>query len=128
MYGKQDTTRCLAAQAHPKGRMSILSLPRSVYDAVRTHCEEAYPRECCGALLGQHVKEGWQIAAGARATNARTSSARNRYEIAPAELPLIVREARGKGLDIAGFYHSHPDDPAQWPATDLAEVHWLGCS
>jgi proteasome lid subunit RPN8/RPN11 len=31
-------------------------------------------------------------------------------------------------LSIAGFYHSHPDHPAQWSQTDLAEAHWLGCS
>jgi proteasome lid subunit RPN8/RPN11 len=40
----------------------------------------------------------------------------------------IAREARNRGLEIAGFYHSHPDHPAQWSATDLAEAHWLGCS
>jgi proteasome lid subunit RPN8/RPN11 len=39
----------------------------------------------------------------------------------------IEREARRQGIDIAGFYHSHPDHPAQWSATDLAEAHWLGC-
>jgi proteasome lid subunit RPN8/RPN11 len=32
------------------------------------------------------------------------------------------------GLDIVGFYHSHPDHPARWSATDLAEAHWTGCS
>ena len=74
------------------------------------------------------MKEGWRIAAVVRATSARSIFARNRYEIALDELALIVREARLKGLDIAGFYHSHPDHPAQWPATDLAEAHWLGCS
>ena len=31
-------------------------------------------------------------------------------------------------MSIAGFYHSHPDHPAQWSQTDLAEAHWLGCS
>jgi proteasome lid subunit RPN8/RPN11 len=31
-------------------------------------------------------------------------------------------------LDIGGFYHSHPDHPAQWSQTDFAEAHWLGCS
>jgi len=40
----------------------------------------------------------------------------------------IQREARRDGLDIAGFYHSHPDHPAQWSTTDFAEAHWLGCS
>jgi len=63
-----------------------------------------------------------------RAGNTRTDSARNRYQIAPIELVRIQRSARGKGLEIAGFYHSHPDHPAQWSATDFAEAHWLGCS
>jgi proteasome lid subunit RPN8/RPN11 len=43
-------------------------------------------------------------------------------------LVRIKREARRRGLEIAGFYHSHPDHPAQWSATDFAEAHWLGCS
>jgi proteasome lid subunit RPN8/RPN11 len=25
-------------------------------------------------------------------------------------------------------YHSHPDHPARWSPTDLAEAHWFGCS
>jgi proteasome lid subunit RPN8/RPN11 len=63
-----------------------------------------------------------------RAGNTRTDSAHNRYSIAPVELVGIEREARRQGLEIAGFYHSHPDHPAQWSSTDLAEAHWLGCS
>jgi proteasome lid subunit RPN8/RPN11 len=63
-----------------------------------------------------------------RAGNTRTDSAHNRYHIAPVELVKIQREARTKGLEIAGFYHSHPDHPAQWSQTDFAEAHWLGCS
>jgi proteasome lid subunit RPN8/RPN11 len=63
-----------------------------------------------------------------KAGNTRTDSAHNRYQIAPAELVKIEREARQQGLSIAGFYHSHPDHPAQWSQTDFAEAHWLGCS
>jgi proteasome lid subunit RPN8/RPN11 len=44
------------------------------------------------------------------------------------ELVKIEREARRQGLGIAGFYHSHPDHPAHWSATDLEEAHWLGCA
>jgi len=40
----------------------------------------------------------------------------------------IQREGRERGEDIVGFYHSHPDHPAQWSSTDLAEAHWFGCS
>lgn len=108
--------------------MSVLRLTRAVYDALRVHGEETYPHECCGALIGKSTPEGWQVEASVRAGNTRTDSAHNRYHIAPVELVKIEREARGQGLSIAGFYHSHPDHPAHWSPTDLAEAHWLGCS
>jgi len=108
--------------------MSVLRVTRAVYDSIRTHGEETYPSECCGALLGSPLAEGWQVVASVRAGNTRTDSAHNRYNIAPGELVRIERQARGQGLEIAGFYHSHPDHPAQWSATDFAEAHWLGCS
>ncbi|MGA8727323.1 MAG: M67 family metallopeptidase [Terracidiphilus sp.] len=108
--------------------MSTLRLPRAAYDTMRAHGEETYPHECCGALLGRLGTEGWVVTAALRAGNTRTDSAHNRYQIAPIELVKIEREARSRGLEIAGFYHSHPDHPAQWSVTDFAEAHWLGCS
>ena len=106
----------------------MLQLPRDVYDQIRAHGEETYPHECCGALLGKLVDGNWSIVKMLRAGNARTDSAHNRYQIAPAELIQFEREARTLGLDIAGFYHSHPDHPARWSKTDFEEAHWLGCS
>jgi proteasome lid subunit RPN8/RPN11 len=108
--------------------MSVLRIPQAVYENLRSHGEETYPHECCGALLGRSCPAGWQIVEAMRAGNTRTDSAHNRYHIAPVELVKIQREARTKGLEIAGFYHSHPDHPAQWSQTDFAEAHWLGCS
>ena len=99
-----------------------------MYEAIRAHGEETYPHECCGALLGTHDKEGWRVVDSIKAGNTRTDSAHNRYNIAPIELVRIQRSAREKGLEIAGFYHSHPDHPAQWSQTDFTEAHWLGCS
>ena len=103
-------------------------MTRAVYDSIRAHGEETYPHECCGALLGRPAAGSWSIEEAVRAGNTRTDSAHNRYQIAPAELVRIEREARARGLSIGGFYHSHPDHPAQWSATDFAEAHWLGCS
>jgi len=108
--------------------VGVLHLTRAVYQAIRTHGEETYPNECCGALLGRPSAEGWRIAESVRAGNTRIDSAHNRYQIAPIELVKIEREARAKGFEIAGFYHSHPDHPARWSATDFAEAHWLGCA
>ena len=108
--------------------MTFLSLTKSEYEKIRAHGEETYPHECCGALLGQSTPEGWRVTESIRAGNTRTDSAHNRYQIAPIELVRIQRSAREKGLEIAGFYHSHPDHPAQWSPTDFAEAHWLACS
>jgi proteasome lid subunit RPN8/RPN11 len=63
-----------------------------------------------------------------RCGNQRSDSPHNRYEVDPRELVRIQREARERAQDIVGFYHSHPDHPAHWSQTDLAEAHWTGCS
>lgn len=108
--------------------MSTLHFSRAIYDAIRAHGEQTYPHECCGVLLGEMVDGNWKVTAAVRAGNTRTDSAHNRYQIAPGELVKIQREAMRDGLDIAGFYHSHPDHPAQWSTTDFAEAHWIGCA
>jgi proteasome lid subunit RPN8/RPN11 len=107
--------------------VSVLRIPRATYEDLRRHGEDTYPHECCGALLGRAAAEGWLIESAVPAGNTRTDSAHNRYQIAPVELVRIEREARRLGLEIAGFYHSHPDHPAQWSPTDFDEAHWLGC-
>jgi proteasome lid subunit RPN8/RPN11 len=107
----------------------MLKLNRADYDAIRRHGEETYPHECCGVLLGQFHEDGARVVTStARCGNTRTDSPQNRYNIDPRELVRIQREGREQGEDIVGFYHSHPDHPAQWSATDLAEAHWIGCS
>ena len=106
----------------------MLKLSHADYEALRAHGEQTYPHECCGVLLGNSGPEGNHIRQIVRAGNTRTDSAHNRYNIAPEELIRVQRQARGLGLDIVGFYHSHPDHPAQWSQTDFAEAHWVGCS
>ncbi|HEX3661320.1 MAG TPA: M67 family metallopeptidase [Acidobacteriaceae bacterium] len=110
----------------------MLRISQQVYDEIRRHGEETYPHECCGVLLGRFTSEdsdpGNEVEDAVRANNTRTDSAHNRYHIAPQELVRIQRSSRERGLEIVGFYHSHPDHPAQWSPTDLAEAHWIGCS
>ena len=105
----------------------MLQIPKTVYDALRSHGEGTYPHECCGFLLGSQTENGWQIADSIPATNAEQESPHNYYRINPKELVHISRQAHQRGLAIAGFYHSHPDHPAQWSQADLAEAHWLDC-
>jgi len=107
---------------------TILKVSDAVYAQMRAHGEETYPHECCGVLLGRASEEGNEVETAIRAGNTRTDSAHNRYHIAPQELIAIQRQARQQELDIVGFYHSHPDHPAQWSQTDFHEAHWLSCS
>jgi proteasome lid subunit RPN8/RPN11 len=105
-----------------------MRLSRQDYEALRAHGEETYPHECCGVLLGKSGPEGNRVHQILRAGNTRTDRAHDRYNIAPEELIAAQRKARKLDLDIVGFYHSHPDHPAQWSKTDFDEAHWVGCS
>src|SRR5438477_8692778 len=106
----------------------MLKINRREYAEIRRHGEETYPHECCGVLLGQVDGDVRTVTSIARCGNTRTDSPQNRYNIDPKELVRIQREAREREEDIIGFYHSHPDHPAQWSQTDFAEAHWIGCS
>jgi proteasome lid subunit RPN8/RPN11 len=107
----------------------MLKLPQSAYASLRQHGEKTYPHECCGVLLGRFDDDGSKtVSRAAPCANLRDDSPHNRYSIDPKELIRIQREGRERGEDIVGFYHSHPDHPARWSPTDLAEAHWFGCS
>ena len=106
-----------------------LSITNTQWIDLRKHGEETFPHECCGVLLGTFEADGSKtVQATVRCGNQRFDSPQNRYSIDPRELVRIEREARGHEQDIVGFYHSHPQHPAQWSPTDLEEAHWITCS
>jgi proteasome lid subunit RPN8/RPN11 len=106
-----------------------LRISRDLLEQLRKHGEETYPHECCGILVGDFDDAGGKLLTTVvRCGNTRTDSPQNRYHISPVELLRAQREALVAGHDIVGFYHSHPDHPAHWSATDLAEAHWTNCS
>lgn len=106
----------------------MLKISQKEYAEIRRHGEETYPHECCGVLLGTMDEDARTVTSTVRCGNTRSDSPHNRYHIDPKELVRIQRQGRELGLDIVGFYHSHPDHPARWSQTDLAEAHWIGCS
>ncbi len=108
--------------------LCMLRIGQKEYASLRQHGEETYPHECCGVLLGTLDGDTRTVTSIVRAGNTCTDSPHNRYHIDPKELVRIQRQGRERGEDIVGFYHSHPDHPALWSTTDLAEAHWIGCS
>ena len=100
-----------------------MKIARSALEAVQKHGAEGYPHEICGILVGPR---GSRTASEAkRARNIVVERARDRYEIDPRDHIRIQREADADGQDIVGYYHSHPDHPAQASRFD-AERAWSG--
>ena len=79
------------------------------------HAREGYPFEVCGVFLG---RGGSRVEAARPVVNRETEAPRVRYQIAPEDLIRIQGEARAQGLEILGYYHSHPDHPARPSETD----------
>jgi proteasome lid subunit RPN8/RPN11 len=86
-------------------------------EAMLSHALAEYPFEACGVLLAA-MKDGQRAVRALRAKNRETELPQVRYQIAPEELMGIQREARKQGLEIIGYYHSHPDHPARPSETD----------
>lgn len=82
------------------------------------HAETTYPDECCGVMLGG-IGSTKLVQESVRLNNAFDGSRRARYEISPEDLLRADREARSRGLDLVGIYHSHPDCDAYFSQTDL---------
>ncbi len=81
-------------------------------EAITRHGESAYPDEGCGLLLGREVDGAKVVEQIVPAGNAREAGAQhNRYLIPPETVVQAERLAGQQGLDIVGFFHSHPDHP-----------------
>jgi proteasome lid subunit RPN8/RPN11 len=87
---------------------------------IRSHGERDYPYECCGLLLGRLVEAGKIVSEIYPISNAREEAAkRNRFLITPEEMLTGDKHAAQQGLEVVGFYHSHPDHPAVPSQYDL---------
>jgi proteasome lid subunit RPN8/RPN11 len=90
------------------------------------HGVESYPYECCGALLGRDPgftdKDGSdakghgisrEILALFPLVNRRDDSPRNRFSVTGEDVREAEKSASAQGLEVIGWYHSHPDHPAR---------------
>lgn len=106
----------------------MLSIAASDLEQLRRHGEDAYPEESCGILLGRFEGDNRRVCSTVRCQNACADGRSTHFVIDPRELIRVQRAGRDLGLEIVGFYHSHPDHPPQSSPTDLEEAHWIGCS
>jgi proteasome lid subunit RPN8/RPN11 len=84
---------------------------------------ETYPYECFGFLVGA-FEQGGIVHRVVRGANLHTNRT-DRFEMDPQEFVQVEKQADDAGLDVIGFYHSHPDWPAIPSQSDLA-LAWEG--
>ena len=100
----------------------MTTLPKVLFDEIERHGREAYPEECVGALIGT-VAEGGAARTVERLfpiDNRSGENRRRRYLVSPLDYLAAERAADSAGRTLLGFYHSHPEHPAEPSATDLA--------
>jgi proteasome lid subunit RPN8/RPN11 len=90
----------------------MLYLTEELAQGIRTQAAESYPHECCGALLGRDRETGREVLHLFPLVNRRDDSPRNRFSITPDDFRAAEKVAQQGGLELVGWYHSHPDHPA----------------
>ena len=94
---------------------SRLTITAAVDQAIRTHGQETYPHECCGALVGRNH----HASAIVSLPNTTEEGPRRRFLVRPSDYRLAEQRATELGGELLGFYHSHPDHPARPSQYDL---------
>ena len=95
-----------------------LKISSELADKIRAHGAQTYPHECCGALLGRDTEVAdrrvyREIHALHPLVNRRDDSPNNRFSVTSQVVLDAEKAARQQGLEVVGWYHSHPDHPAR---------------
>ncbi len=97
-----------------------LWIDEQLVERIRRHGAQTYPNECCGALLGRDAEAEAVPATFVRKVlglnplvNRREDSPRNRFSVSGEDVREADKVAQSAGLDVIGWYHSHPDHPAR---------------
>ena len=102
---------------------SMIEVSREVYDELVYRAYEGGDREVCGILAGTFDLER-SVGREIHATDNVADKPQIRYEIDPEMQLTITEDIEARGLDVMGFYHSHPTGPPHPSATDAARATW----
>jgi proteasome lid subunit RPN8/RPN11 len=103
-----------------------LRMNQELAERIRRQGAETFPHECCGALLGRDSADPERVNPQEAQlevqrevlelfplVNRRDDSPRNRFAVSAEDVLDAEKAARQYGLDVVGWYHSHPDHPAR---------------
>jgi proteasome lid subunit RPN8/RPN11 len=101
-------------------------IKRRDLEKIIEHSNETYPAESCGILLGRRNGESKNILMVCPTRNMLNS--KDAYQINPQEQLKVYMMADELSMEVLGYYHSHPDWPAQPSNTDRVKANQPGCS
>jgi proteasome lid subunit RPN8/RPN11 len=97
----------------------MIEIETKPWQAMVAHAERTYPNECCGAMLGHRQGEKKVVTEAILLDNVYEGEKNARYELRSQDLQSADNEARFRGLELIGIFHSHPDAAAYFSETDL---------
>ena len=105
----------------------MLTLTRDAYDAIVSQGYSGGTEEVCGVLAGEYGETDSHVADVYPVENA-ADTPQVRYAMDPEEQLAVIDEIEDAGLEVVGFYHSHPAGPTHPSETDADRATWPGYS
>lgn len=99
--------------------MNRITLTADALETIRAHGASTYPNECCGALIGSSGDGATHVAEARPLDNVTAEGPRRRFLVSASDYRAAERHATEAGAELVGFYHSHPDHPAEPSQYDL---------
>jgi len=93
----------------------MIRIHQSCLNDMKAHAQEGFPHEVVGILAGNREKN--EVQEVTLLINERAET-HNRYKVSALRLMRAEQELERRGLEIVGYYHSHPNHTAQYSEYD----------
>ncbi len=103
--------------------MSVL-IKRDHLETMKKLSRDTYPIEACGILVGLFKRETIEVTRIVCAINQLKSP--NSFQIEPEFLLETINKAEREGLELVGFFHSHPSDTTPSHRDERYMAYWIG--
>jgi len=85
-------------------------------ERLHAHARDGYPHEVVGILAGN--RDTGTVVRVHPLINERADSPQNRYKVSGLVVHRAEQALDAEGLEVVGYYHSHPDHPSQYSEYD----------
>ncbi|MDR0882699.1 MAG: M67 family metallopeptidase [Candidatus Adiutrix sp.] len=102
----------------------MIDLPAALLAAIGQEGQKCYPSEACGILLGHLADDDRRRVTDIMPIDNASDPTEQYHRFRIEAEDLMAAETRGasQGLEVLGFYHSHPDHPARPSDYDLGHA------